>query len=49
MLQKVYSRITYKRVYHTDNELVRSYYPRIQIGFPLEEKRISETVIRGGA
>jgi hypothetical protein len=49
LLQRIYTRITYKRVYFTETESVKSIYPRIQIAFPLEEKRISETVVRGGA
>jgi hypothetical protein len=44
----VYSRITFKRVYFTDSESLRSLYPRLVISFPLEEKRINETVVRGG-
>lgn len=48
MLQRIYQRITYKRVYYTDNESVREHFPRLQVGFPLEEKRINETVVRGG-
>jgi hypothetical protein len=49
MLQRIYSRITYKRVYYTESETVKEVYPRIQISFPSEEKRISETVVRSGA
>ena len=49
LLTKLYSRLSYKRVYLTESESLTSIYPRIQIGFPLEEKRINETVVRGGA
>jgi hypothetical protein len=40
MLQLIYSRITYKRVFICSEEAVRTFYPKIQIAFPLEEKRI---------
>lgn len=49
VLTKLYARITFKRVYLTESETLTSIYPRIQVGFPLEEKRINETVVRGGA
>ena len=49
LLQRLYARITYKRVYFTDSESLRLIYPRLTISFPNEEKRINETVVRGGA
>jgi hypothetical protein len=49
MLQRLYQRIIYKRAYLNDSESVQDHFPKIQVTFPLEEKRISETVVRGGA
>ena len=46
-LQRVYDRIIFKKVYDTRNESVSEHYPRILVTFPNEEKRISETVVRG--
>lgn len=48
MLQRIYARITYKKAYFCQTESVKEFFPKIQISFPLEEKRISETVVRGG-
>jgi hypothetical protein len=47
LMQRVYQRITYKRVYDSRNESVSEHFPVIQVTFPNEEKRINETVVRG--
>ena len=47
LLQRIYDRITFKKVYDTNNESVTDHYPRIQVTFPKEEQVISETVVRG--
>ena len=47
LLQRIYDRIVYKKVYDTRNESVTEHFPRIQVTFPKEEQVISETVVRG--
>jgi hypothetical protein len=47
LLQRIYDRITFKKVYDTKTESMSDHYPRILVTFPNDEKVISETVVRG--
>ncbi len=49
LLQRIYDRIVFKKVYDTRNESVTEFFPRIQVTFPKEEQVISETVVRGNS